>query len=162
MTEQGGADPGLRGLIEEVWLFQWAMYKPQRDEFRELMKKLTLAVGQASAIPPTHRCSGCGLRWEGELKGAELCGDCWRKGQAVIQAEASGVPASPQWLPIASAPKDKPVVIWNGRPYLGYYQDADLWFTDVDGELLRVEPPPTHWMPLPDPPGATDTPSETK
>jgi hypothetical protein len=44
-----------------------------------------------------HRCSGCGHRWSGELKGAELCGDCWRKGQAVIhgaEAERPTISAS--------------------------------------------------------------------
>jgi hypothetical protein len=33
-----------------------------------------------------HRCSGCGHRWDGPLKGTELCGDCWRKGQSAIFA----------------------------------------------------------------------------
>lgn len=37
-----------------------------------------------------HRCSGCGHRWEGSLRGAELCGDCWRRGQAAI---FSGAPS---------------------------------------------------------------------
>lgn len=35
-----------------------------------------------------HRCSGCGHRWDGELCGAELCGDCWRK----VQPTAHGAP----------------------------------------------------------------------
>src|SRR5262249_47377921 len=35
-----------------------------------------------------HRCSGCGLRWEGDLSVVELCGDCWRK----VQPEASRGP----------------------------------------------------------------------
>ena len=42
------------------------------------------ALAAAQGTP--HRCSGCGHRWEGELKGAELCGDCWRRGQSVIFA----------------------------------------------------------------------------
>lgn len=33
-----------------------------------------------------HMCSGCHHRWEGP-SGAELCGDCWRKGQSVIFGE---------------------------------------------------------------------------
>jgi hypothetical protein len=37
-----------------------------------------------------HCCSGCGHRWRGQLKGAELCGDCWRKGQAVILGHPHG------------------------------------------------------------------------
>lgn len=36
----------------------------------------------------THRCSGCGLRWMGTQSGAELCGDCWRRGQSAIHAPA--------------------------------------------------------------------------
>ena len=36
-----------------------------------------------------HRCSGCGHRWEGPLKGVELCGDCWRRGQSAILSAAS-------------------------------------------------------------------------
>jgi hypothetical protein len=32
-----------------------------------------------------HFCTGCHHRWEGDLKGAELCGDCWRKAQGVVQ-----------------------------------------------------------------------------
>lgn len=44
------------------------------------------ALAAVTALPTReqHRCSGCGHRWEGGLKGAELCGDCWRKGQAAI------------------------------------------------------------------------------
>lgn len=50
-----------------------------------------------SSLPPvraegeTHRCSGCGHRWQGLVvesgrtaTGAELCGDCWRKAQPVL------------------------------------------------------------------------------
>jgi hypothetical protein len=31
-----------------------------------------------------HMCSGCHRRWTGELTGAVLCGDCWRKAQGVV------------------------------------------------------------------------------
>jgi hypothetical protein len=33
-----------------------------------------------------HRCSGCGHRWDGTLRGAELCGECWRRAQPVLHA----------------------------------------------------------------------------
>lgn len=33
-----------------------------------------------------HLCAGCHHRWDGELRGAELCGDCWRKAQGAIFA----------------------------------------------------------------------------
>lgn len=35
-----------------------------------------------------HRCSSCGHRWESDLKGAELCGDCWRTAQPVLHGVA--------------------------------------------------------------------------
>lgn len=44
---------------------------------------------RAAEAEQRHRCSGCGHRWEGPLKGAELCGDCWRTKQhaeATVQA----------------------------------------------------------------------------
>jgi len=51
------------------------------------------------------------------------------------------------WMPIDSYRDDgEAVVVWNGQPWLGYYQDPDGWFADVDGELLRIDPPPTHWV----------------
>lgn len=55
------------------------------------------------------------------------------------------------WQPIETYADDgEVVVVWNGQPYLGYYQDADGWFADMaDGDLLRIDPPPTHWTPCP-------------
>lgn len=50
--------------------------------------------------PEHHRCVGCGHRWHGPLKGAELCGDCWRKAQPVLHA----APASKQEKPISGHP----------------------------------------------------------
>ncbi len=47
-----------------------------------LLKLASPVVGP----PAQHRCSGCGLRWEDGTT-VELCGDCWRKGQAVIHAD---------------------------------------------------------------------------
>ena len=41
-----------------------------------------------------HRCSGCGHRWDGSLTGAELCGDCWRRVQAVaLDAKTKPAPS---------------------------------------------------------------------
>lgn len=34
----------------------------------------------------SHRCSGCGLRWDSSPS-VELCGDCWRTAQPAIGAE---------------------------------------------------------------------------
>ncbi len=51
--------------------------------------RLARKVYQNSAhqrVTAKHRCSGCGHRWDGELSGAELCGDCWRRAQSVLHA----------------------------------------------------------------------------
>ena len=53
------------------------------------VQRLLTLLRDAEAPPPVpHRCSGCGHRWEGTAHGAELCGDCWRKAQPVLHAEA--------------------------------------------------------------------------
>jgi hypothetical protein len=70
-------------------------YSQQGDRMRDCADELSTLLTEAEA--PSHRCSGCGHRWSGELKGAELCGDCWRKGQAVIhgaEAERPTISAS--------------------------------------------------------------------
>jgi hypothetical protein len=50
-----------------------------------------------------HRCSGCGHRWEDDpqrLRGVELCGDCWRKGQsAIFSIESRERPHEPTTAP---------------------------------------------------------------
>lgn len=56
-----------------------------------------------------------------------------------------GLPQEP-WQPIETYSDDGEVVVWNGQPHRAYYQDPDGWFADVNGELLRIEPPPTHWV----------------
>lgn len=49
----------------------------------------TAELSRAEAALGRHRCSGCGLRWEGPLAGVELCGECWRKGQPAIYSHSS-------------------------------------------------------------------------
>lgn len=53
-----------------------------------------------------HRCSGCGHRWEGELKGAELCGDCWRQAQPVVHGAYALSGATPAALCQCGHPRD--------------------------------------------------------
>ncbi len=53
--------------------------------------ELEALVREREGRAEEHCCSGCGLRWDGPLSGAELCGDCWRKGQAVILPSAADV-----------------------------------------------------------------------
>lgn len=56
-------------------------------------------------------------------------------------------PEPETWQSIETFQDDGLVVVFNGhQSYVGYYQDGDGWFGEVDGELLRIDPPPTHWI----------------
>jgi hypothetical protein len=48
---------------------------------------------EQTAAREGHRCSGCGHRWEDDpnLRGVELCGECWRKGQSAIFSRESAM-----------------------------------------------------------------------
>jgi hypothetical protein len=50
----------------------------------------SLRAQLADATRDAHRCSGCGHRWYGPLRGADLCGDCWRRGQTAILGPPPG------------------------------------------------------------------------
>jgi hypothetical protein len=57
-----------------------------------------------------------------------------------------------EWQPIETAPKDgAAVLVANGGKCqaVAFYQNSD-WFTTVSFTLL--DPSPSHWMPLPEPP----------
>lgn len=59
-----------------------------------------------------------------------------------------------EWQPIDSAPRDGTAVLlwwphWASRPVVGYYGFAGWDATEVIG----AGPGPTHWLPLPPPPG---------
>lgn len=62
-----------------------------------------------------------------------------------------------EWKPIETAPKDgtEIVALVSGVPYIVSWtthgkQHAEPWWRDREGYGLTE---PTHWMPLPDPPG---------
>ncbi len=56
-----------------------------------------------------------------------------------------------EWQPIATAPDDTEVLVWDeGAIDIAIHQDGEQWFGAVGG--IAIEPPPTHWMPLPAPP----------
>lgn len=77
----------LAGRASVRWLlidFATVVFGLSNFGGRVLSWPWTFLLGPRTAEPRRHRCSGCGLRWEGELPGAELCGDCWRKAQPVL------------------------------------------------------------------------------
>ena len=52
-----------------------------------------------------------------------------------------------KWMPISTAPKDKPFIGWDGESIDIFYWDKGCWRTDY-----WQSADPTHWMPLPEPP----------
>jgi len=81
----------------------------------------------------TSRCSGCGLRWEGQLKGAELCGDCWRKAQSAVHGRPE--------------PSTEPPTLVSGSTII---VNGSRFVLTAEGELksakpvaLGIEAPPT-------------------
>lgn len=76
---------------------------------------------------------------------------------------------APQWQPIETAPKadgTAPVIVWNGE-FVGeahFYIDEDrprggdwYWVNISPGDYTGspINPQPTHWMPLPEPPSTS-------
>lgn len=77
-----------------------------------------------------------------------------------------------QWQDIATAPKDRtailvnvsdsmvPVIVqWDTAEAMGY---QPCWVNTVDGEHLGKYSQPTHWMPLPNPPGWSNVQTGTR
>lgn len=70
-----------------------------------------------------------------------------------------------EWRLIETAPKDEVIRLWNGKSQGdGYWEiifEDDLETVRVArwiwcGEGFDVLPPPTHWMPFPEPPPTVD------
>jgi hypothetical protein len=64
-----------------------------------------------------------------------------------------------EWKPIETAPKDTAVLIYrNGYNIAHFNTQAGKWigyaWDSADTRIMRLSPP-THWMPLPEPPAAT-------
>lgn len=60
------------------------------------------------------------------------------------------------WQPIETAPRDGArILVWPTRAFgqlfieIGLRDFDGAWFTD---DASPIDPPPTHWMPLPEPP----------
>ncbi len=96
------------------------------------------------------------------------------RGFATLVQQNSGLAGSRSdatgWQPIETAPKDGAhVLAWGPKfaePHFCFWttwyvdrQPIDCWGNDE--EYLLNEMAPTHWMPLPSPPGATGGPTET-
>lgn len=60
-----------------------------------------------------------------------------------------------QWRPIESAPVDKLILLAGAKRaamVVGMHHSRDGWVIDAGSEWTSMYPP-THWMPLPAPPG---------
>jgi hypothetical protein len=68
--------------------------------------------------------------------------------QAIDEIRELRLDAQREWRPIATAPKEQYVLIWDGKLIeIAFSAERDgNWDTPL---------PPTHWMPLPDPPAET-------
>ena len=74
---------------------------------------------------------------------------------AFAAALAAHEAALTAWQDIETAPKDGEIVLIYDEGYIGKASfDSTGWIDhEADGHL--IEPPPTHWMPLPAPPVVT-------
>jgi hypothetical protein len=87
-----------------------------------------------------------------------------------VEVPAMRVAGVPQWQPIETAPKNRtPVLVWWDSRIVGearYIPEEDTydfgwwWANEGPGDAFaaRLSPEPTHWMPLPAPPGAAPSP----
>ena len=63
-----------------------------------------------------------------------------------------------EWQPIETAPmRGTEILLWAPKfdgPYYGRYEGKDWWVPDdpLNKPWTQLITPPTHWMPLPEPP----------
>lgn len=65
------------------------LIKAAEDESKEIPEPLPAVPVQDAP----HLCAGCGHRWNASTTTGELCGDCWRIAQSVLQPAAPAAPA---------------------------------------------------------------------
>lgn len=63
-----------------------------------------------------------------------------------------------EWQPIETAPKDAPVWSFNGEQGVMHWAEGEcyalwVWTDDVLSDIDPDPKQPTHWIPLPPPPG---------
>ena len=64
-----------------------------------------------------------------------------------------------EWQPIETAPKMTAIMLYAAGYYIGHFNTTNnRWWLQDDGTVTATErllnswSPPTHWMPLPEPP----------
>lgn len=90
----------------------------------------------------------------------EALNDGWNKDRAELTRLRSQRVAVPEWQDISTAPRDGSEVI-GFQPHVGIIQMAwDIHPQSIGGWICRNGdcPHPTHWMPLPSPPGSVPHP----
>lgn len=57
-----------------------------------------------------------------------------------------------EWMAIETAPKEEPVLVWDGIALVAVHCRGLRW-SSIPGAYTAH---PTHWMPIPEPPPTTD------
>lgn len=61
--------------------------------------------------------------------------------------------AQPRWRPISTAPeREHMLILVDDMTATGNTYDGNWWATMPNGDVYELDSPPTHWMPLPQPP----------
>jgi len=95
-------------------------------------------------------CSTCGFQWETGSNGGHSCTDTLEETIACLRAQLVGL----NWISVSDdLPGDEHIVLitnarWSEPVIRGYHSDG-IWRTDNGYPDTE---PPTHWMPLPEPP----------
>lgn len=111
--------------------------KPARDECREAFEEfMACTYGDERG----HLVDGQDYDYEDML--------------ACFRAAYSRSGSAGQWRPIESAPKDEVILLFGAKKspmVAGMLHSRDGWVIDTPSEWMTMYPP-THWMPLPEPP----------
>lgn len=130
----------------------------------QLEQLLAAALSLGSAGPPSDWMDAvveCFHRWKSNLGPRGFThsdGVLFVRMLREIQESTPGGSAGPPWQPIASYPAGRPYVLCfssaHGR-VVGAHVTGDVWHLVGVGAVTSESERPTHWMPLPDPPGGS-------